>query len=174
MLSTVQQAIPFDYSSLEKRLERAECSLKRQKIAWALLAILVMLFFRSGQIGLVQAKSSTTEKLRVRELDVIDESGRKRIVIAAPLPEPMVNGKLGHPVREVSAAVQFKAQDGTGQGGIAMSDDGSMIVGIDDEHGQERAHLYYRPQRVAPVFTCNARRGKERFRSYFRKTVAAA
>lgn len=46
----------------------------------------------------------------------------------------------GHRVREVSAAVQFKAQDGTEQGGIAMSDDGSMIVGI--EQARHRLYLW--------------------------------
>jgi hypothetical protein len=100
----------------------------------------------------VQAQPSTPERLRLRELDVVDEKGRERIVIAAPIPEPMANGKSGHRVREVSAAVQFKAQDGTEQGGIAMSDDGSMIVGIDDEHGQERAHLYYLPKRGSGLY----------------------
>ena len=33
-----------------------------------------------------------------------------------------------------------------------MSDDGSMIVGIDDERGQERAHLYYLPKRGSDVY----------------------
>jgi hypothetical protein len=87
----------------------------------------------------------------VRELDIVDEEGRERIVIAAPLPEPLVNGKVEHRVRRVSAAVQFKAANGNEQGGIAMSDDGSMLFGIDDERGHERAHLYYLPKRGSGV-----------------------
>jgi hypothetical protein len=100
----------------------------------------------------VQAQSSNPQKLRLRELDIVDEKDRDRIVIAAPIPEPLVNGKVERRIREISAAVQFKAQDGTEQGGIAMSDDGSMIVGIDDEHGHERAHLYYLPKRGSGVY----------------------
>jgi hypothetical protein len=40
----------------------------------------------------VQAQS---QKLRLRELDIVDEKGRERIVIAAPLPEAVVDGKVG-------------------------------------------------------------------------------
>jgi hypothetical protein len=152
MLPTTHQDIRSDFLSLEKRLERAERSLKLYKAAWALLAVLILLLFRSNSTGVVHAQPSTSDRLRLRELDIIDEKGRERIVIAAPIPEPLVNGKTGHRVREVSAAVQFKAQDGTEQGGIAMSNDGSMIVGIDDEHGQERAHLYYLPTRGSGVY----------------------
>ena len=93
-------------------------------------------------------------------------------MIAAPLPEPLVDGKVAHRVRSVSAAVQFKAANGNEQGELAvlrlpcsllhgvnktririgrMSDDGSMIVGIDDERGHERAHLYYIPKRGSGV-----------------------
>jgi hypothetical protein len=63
-----------------------------------------------------------------------------------------VNGKVQHRVRVVSAAVQFKAPDGTEQGGIAMSDDGSFMFGIDDESGRERAHLYYIPKRGSGIY----------------------
>lgn len=37
----------------------------------------------------------------MRELDIVDEKGRERIVIAAPLPERLVDGKVGHRVRSV-------------------------------------------------------------------------
>jgi hypothetical protein len=63
-----------------------------------------------------------------------------------------VNGKVGHRIRVVSAAVQFKAPDGTEQGGIALSDDGSFLFGIDNETGHERAHLYYIPKRGSGVY----------------------
>jgi hypothetical protein len=58
-----------------------------------------------------------------------------------------VNGKVGHRI-----TVQFKALDGTEQGGIALSDDGSFMFGIDDETGRERAHLYYIPKRGSGVY----------------------
>lgn len=58
-------------------------------VAWSLLAVPVVLPFRSDRIGVVQAHSSKADRLRVRELDVVDEKGRERIVIAAPIPEPL-------------------------------------------------------------------------------------
>jgi hypothetical protein len=112
-----------------------------------MLAIaLALVLFGTERLGVAQ-----TQKIRVRELDIVDEKGRERIVIAAPLPEPLVDGKVEHRVRPISAAVQFKAANGNEQGGMAMSDDGSMIVGIDDERGHERAHLYYIPKRGSGV-----------------------
>jgi hypothetical protein len=73
-------------------------------------------------------------------------------VIAAPLPDPLVNGRRMKRRTGVSAEVQFKDPDGTERGGIASEDDGSFIFGIDDERGKERAHLYYIPKRGSGVF----------------------
>jgi hypothetical protein len=108
-----------------------------------------LLLLWTKNVGVEQAQS---QKLRPRELDIVDQKGRERIVIASPLPDPIVNGKTGHRIRVVSAAVQFKAPDRTEQGGIALSDDGSFMFGIDDEAGRERAHLYYIPKRGSGVY----------------------
>jgi hypothetical protein len=135
--------------SLEKRMRRAERGLLLNKIGWGMVIVLGLLLIWTKSFGVVRAQSQT---LRLRELDIVDEKGRERIVIAAPLPDPIVNGKVGHRIRVVSAAVQFKAADGTEQGGIALSDDGSFMFGIDDERGRERAHLYYIPKRGSGVY----------------------
>lgn len=156
---------------LEKRLHRTERSLQFHKIGWILLAVVVVLLLGSKRFGIVQAQSPQPHKLRLRELDIVDEKGRERIVIAAPIPEPLVNGRAEHRVREVSAAVQFKAPDGTEQGGIAMSDDGSMIVGIDDERDRrERTCTISRSE--APVFTFRVTRARERFHCCSRMVAA--
>jgi hypothetical protein len=68
--------ILFYVASLERRLDRAERWILLHKIGWTLLA------------GL-QAQS---QRLRLRELDIVDEKGRERIVLASPLPDPIVNG----------------------------------------------------------------------------------
>lgn len=114
-------------------------------IGWGATAVLLLAAF---SISTVHAPP--TDKLRVPELAIVDEQGRERIVLAAPLPDPIVNGKVRKRIRVVSAAVQFKASDGTERGGIAASDDGSF--GIDDEAGRERAHLYYLPRRGSGVY----------------------
>jgi hypothetical protein len=108
-------------ASLEERLHRSERS---HKTGWTLLAVLVLLLLGTNRFDMVQAQPQQPQKLRLRELDIVDEKGRERIVIAASLPEAVVDGKVGHPVRVVSAAVQFKAPNGNEQGGISLSDDG--------------------------------------------------
>jgi hypothetical protein len=134
---------------LEKRLHRAERGLLINKLGWITIVVLGVLLLWTKSFGVVQAQS---QKLRLRELDIVDQKGRERIVIASPLPDPIVNGKVKHRIRVVSAGVQFKAPDGTEQGGIALSDDGSFMFGIDDETGPERAHLYYIPKRGSGVY----------------------
>ena len=148
----VEKGILARLDLLEGRLKRTEHRARLHKAAWIMLAIaLALVFFGTERLGVAQSRSQLVQKIRVRELDIVDEKGRERIVIAAPLPEPLVDGKVGHRVRPISAAVQFKAANGNEQGGIAMSDDGTMLVGIDDERGHERAHLYYIPKRGSGV-----------------------
>jgi hypothetical protein len=149
MHSTEQPELQSRLNSLERRLHRAERWFLINKIGWTLLVVVVLLLLWTNSFGVVQAQS---QKLRLRELDIVDEKGRERIVIASPLPDPIVNGKVGHRVRVVSAAVQFKSPNGTEQGGIALSDDGSFMFGIDDETGRERAHLYYIPKRGSGIY----------------------
>jgi hypothetical protein len=52
----------------------------------------------------------------------------------------------------VTAGIQFKDPDGTERGGIASMADGSFAVGIDDETGRERAHLFYVPKMGSGVY----------------------
>jgi hypothetical protein len=92
------------------------------------------------------------DTLRVRQLIVLDSEGKERIVIASPLPDPVMNGKRLRRRTVVSAGVQFKDPDGTERGGIASEEDGSFMFGIDDERGKERAHLYYIPKRGSGVY----------------------
>jgi len=152
MNSAEQEGLGSRLALLEGRLRRTERWVRFNRIGWTLLAVLVLLLIGTDPFGVVKAQSQQPQKLRLRELDIVDEQGRERIVIAAPLPEAVVDGKAGHRVRVVSAAVQFKSPNGNEQGGIALSDDGSMIFGIDDERGHERAHLYYLPKRGSGVF----------------------
>jgi len=160
MNSAEQESLGSQLALLEGRLRRTERWVRFNKIGWTLLAVLVLLLIGTNPFGGVKAQSQQPQKLRLRELDIVDEKGRERIVIAAPLPEAVVDGKAGHRVRVVSAAVQFKSPNGNEQGGIALSDDGSMIFGIDDERGHERAHLYYLPKRGSGVFLTGENGGK--------------
>lgn len=73
----------------------------------------------------------------------MDVAGKERIVIAAPIPDPIVDGKAVERRVVVCAGIQFKDPDGTERGGIASEEDGSFMFGIDDTSGHERAHLLH-------------------------------
>jgi hypothetical protein len=96
--------------------------------------------------------AASPETLRVRERIVVDDAGKERIVIAGPIPDPILDGKTVKRRVVVSAGIQFKDPDGTERGGIASEDDGSFMFGIDDPSGHERAHQYYIASRGSGVF----------------------
>src|SRR5437764_13676031 len=94
--------------SLEKRLHRAERGLLINKLGWITIVVLAVLLLWTKSSGVVQAQS---QKLRLRELDIVDQKGRERIVIAAPLPDPIVNGKVKDRLRVGTAGGQLTAPD---------------------------------------------------------------
>ncbi len=100
-------------------------------------------------VGAVASKKPA-EVLRVRQLVIVDAKGTDRVVIAAPVPDPQVMGKRVSR-RTAGTGVQINDASGNERGGLAMLDDGSFVVGIDDERGGERAHLYFIPTRGAGV-----------------------
>ena len=103
-----------------------------------------------GCVALYSIAASTTDKadevLRVRKLVIVDEKGTERIVVAASLPDPQVMGKRAHR-RSPATGIQLNDASGNERGGIAMLADGSFVVGIDDERGRERAHMFFIPTR---------------------------
>ena len=74
----------------------------------------------------------TSDVLKVRKLIIEDEESVERIVIAAPVPDPLVQGKR-IPRRSAANGIQINDSNGNERGGIVMLDDGSFIVGIDDD-----------------------------------------
>ena len=56
--------------SLERRLRSAERALMVNKLGWIALIALAFLVLRTKSFGVVQAQS---EKLRLRELDIVDQ-----------------------------------------------------------------------------------------------------
>jgi hypothetical protein len=119
----------------------------------ALLGATVM-----ATIAATTNSKTSTEVLRVRKLIVVDEKGAERIVIAAPLPDAQVLGKR-LPRRSAANGIQINDTAGNERGGIVMLDDGSFIVGIDDEQCRERAHMYYIPKKGSGIYLQD---GKER------------
>ncbi len=138
---------------LERRLKRFE------RWLWSILigGIAIIGFLSVRPLKMSRGPQAVSDTLRVRQLVILDSEGRERIVIASPLPDPVVNGRTLRRRTVVSAGVQFKDPDGTERGGIASEEDGSFMFGIDDERGNERAHLYYMPKRGSGVYLQSGR-----------------
>jgi hypothetical protein len=74
--------------------------------------------------------------LRVRGLVVTDARGIERVVIGAPLPDPMYLGKRGRRQGPISGILMFDAM-GTERNGYGTSDDSDeMIFTMDNIAGQ--------------------------------------
>ncbi len=94
--------------SLEERLRTSERWTKLSMFGWVVALILMLALMSTGN---VHARDAQPDKLRVRELTIVDGEGRERIVIAAPLPDPVMNGKVQKRIRVVAAGVQFKGTE---------------------------------------------------------------
>jgi hypothetical protein len=144
----VEPTLNSNFQSLEIRMKRTERLLKLVLCSFLLL----LCVFANAMLRSKSIQAASPETLRVRKLVVLDDAGKERIVIAAPIPDPVVDGKAVKRRVAVGAGIQFKEPDGTERGGIASEDDGSFMFGIDDTSGHERAHLYYIPSRGSGVF----------------------
>jgi hypothetical protein len=133
---------------LNQRVKCVENWLKLCALGW-LLTVSLFFFSWTNQSG---TPGSQTDTLKVHKLIILDQENRERIVLAAPIPNPMINGKTLKRKTEVTAGIQFKDGNGTERGGIAALADGGFLFGIDDESGKERAHLYYLPTRGSGLF----------------------
>lgn len=97
-------------------------------IALACVAVL-------AQRGNVQADSSPS--LIVKRLAVVDDKGVERVVIAAPLPDPIVHGKRFKREGAVSGVLIYDPQ-GNERGGYVTNDgetSGAFLT-LDSEDGQ--------------------------------------
>lgn len=98
----------------------------------ALLACTAMM----AQRGNVRADSSV-QSLTVKRLAVVDEKGVERVVIAAPLPDPIVHGKRFKRDGAVSGILIFDPK-GNERGGYVTSEteNPGAFLTLDSEDGQ--------------------------------------
>ena len=134
---------------LTKHLER---QVKFLTFGFLSIAVILMFFLLSSQMN---KNNSNDKELKLRSLVIVDEEGKERIVIGAPIPDPVINGKPVHRRDIVAAGIQFKDPNGNERGGIASLKDGSFVVGIDDDSLNERAHLYFLPKRGSGLLLGN-------------------
>jgi hypothetical protein len=80
-------------------------------------------------------RSSSDAQLRVRSLSVIDEHGVARIIIAAPLPNPVSAGKES-PRRSKAYGIQFNDAKANEFGASTIADDGALVSCFDWTQGE--------------------------------------
>jgi hypothetical protein len=106
--------------------------------------VLILALLWAGTIGAWLTKTSThvaraaaPENLTVKRLAVVDEKGTERVVISAPLPEPMIKGKREKRDSPVSGILIYDPK-GNERGGYVTSDAGDLaaLLTLDSENDQ--------------------------------------
>jgi hypothetical protein len=121
---------------LESRQERTF------QVAGLLVIVLVSaLVFQWRQIKDLK----NPQKLRVRELAVVDEHGTERVLIAAPLPEPMILGKRGTRGGGTLSGIIIADATGTERGGYATGDSYANAIFTLDGQGHQTVLLLAEP-----------------------------
>lgn len=88
-----------------------------------------------------KAQPASPDILRVRQITVVDQNGKERVWIGAPVPDPIVQGERRKRSSPVSGIILLDAK-GNERGGYVTSDNyGEVFLGMDSEKGQETLFL---------------------------------
>ncbi len=123
--------------SLQKRAERLE---RKQGRFFAGMLVLFAVFLLAGW----QSVQVPQENLKTHSLSIVDSSGVVRLILGAPLPNPVVQGKTKER-RGSATGIIFNDAAGNERGGFGMIDDGSMNLCFDDAK-TERNCLFFMPK----------------------------
>ena len=127
-------------TELTDRVERLERGLRWVLGAWILSIVLLASLFIATPKALTAPPS---DRLSVRSLAITDGKGIERIRIAAPLPDPVENGKASHR-RSPANGIQLNDAKGNERGGLSMLDDGSLLLCF-DSNSSEAVCMYVMP-----------------------------
>ncbi len=95
------------------------------------LAAFLWLFESRGNV-----RAAVSESLTVKRLAVVDDKGTERVVIAAPLPDPVVLGQRFKRSGVISGVAIYD-RDGNERGGYATTDTGSgALLSLDAANGE--------------------------------------
>ena len=141
-------ALQFRLTSLERRV----------RILTGACVSLCVVVLVTAKLPLANGASGP-DRLRVRSLAVVDEHGAERVLIAAPLPNPVSGGKES-PRRSPAYGIQFNDKNGNEFGGLTIADDGALVHCFDWPQG-EATCMFAMPSGEAG-FEVNAAQGKTR------------
>jgi len=99
------------------------------------------------------------ENLHVRRLTVVDDKGIARMILGAPLPDPMMGGKT-QKRRSPFTGLLLNDLDGNERGGLGTMDDGTMMLCF-DSNGRERVCVFTLPKGMTGLMV-NDDQGKTR------------
>jgi hypothetical protein len=119
--------------ALHRRVSGLERKVVLLGVCCAVLTIYVFLF----AAGHVVKAAPQPEMLSVKRIAVVDEKGTERVVIAAPLPDPIIQGKRVKRDGPVSGMLIFDPK-GNERGGYVTSDSGDLaaFLTLDSERDQ--------------------------------------
>lgn len=124
--------MPHDITLLQRAVTRLRTWVLLLTLGWVASLAGLLVFGAHWSIHRGQPM-----ELRVKRLAVVDEEGVERVVISAPLPEPIINGARGKRDTRMSGILIYDAK-GNERGGYGTSDaeDRSALLTLDSEANQ--------------------------------------
>jgi hypothetical protein len=147
-------------------LQRRVSSLERRVVLLAVCcAALTTCLFLFATGGAVKADAQPG-MLTVKRLAVVDDKGTERVVIAAPLPDPIIQGRRVKRDGPVSGMLIFDPK-GNERGGYVTSDTGDLaaFITLDSERDQVFT-AYANADRGATVWVSNDQHGAVAFSTH--------
>ena len=124
--------------ALQQRVARLERKATLLVVGCAALTAYLLLFTARSVIK----AAAQPETLTVKRLAVVDAKGAERVVIAAPLPEPIIQGTRAHRDGPVSGVLIFDPK-GNERGGYVTSDSGDMAAFLTLDSEREQVFTAY-------------------------------
>ena len=124
--------MPEDIAPLDRRISQLKKQV--QLLMWLWVGTISIAIFMNASW---HVHAATAQNLKVRRLEVVDEKGTARVIISAPLPEPVINGKRGKRDTAMSGILIYDPK-GNERGGYGTSDaaDLSALLTLDSENSQ--------------------------------------
>jgi hypothetical protein len=116
---------------LEMRIARLE---KKNRALTVLVFALGILMAGSGLL-LAFHTGGISRALRLKDLAIVDDSGKVRMRLAASLPDPVIAGKKVPREGSVSGILLYDS-DGDERGGYVVDNAGNALLSLDSKHDQ--------------------------------------
>lgn len=119
---------------------------KNRRLSWSFYTLLVLLVTAFVSFTTIQktnagADITANSVLRVRGLIVVDQNGKERVQIGAPLPDPLMQGKRYKRQGAVSGILLMDAEGTERSGYFTSEEPGTVALTLDTVQGQTAMFL---------------------------------